>query len=184
MKKKFKTPDPKKARRYFARKLAFTTGPVEFGHWLKERRDVNVFDVRDPKSYAKGHIPAAVNLPMEKWHKTAALDRKKTNVVYGYTQTCHLAARAALEFSSQGFPVVELEGGFEAWKDAGLDVPKGAARKPHRAPTHRPLTQSTEEPAQADAAPQPRKESRRQRQTSSAAQTPSPEFAGTVAVQD
>jgi rhodanese-related sulfurtransferase len=184
MKKKFKTPDPKKARRYFARKLAFTTGPVEFSRWLKEREDMTLVDVRDPKSYAKGHIPGAVNLPKEKWHKTAALDKKKTNVVYGYTQTCHLAARAALEFASQGFPVIELEGGFEAWKDAGLDVPKSAARKPHQGPTHRPLAQSTEELAQADAVLQPRKETRRQKQTSSAAQTPSPEFAGAVAVQD
>ena len=184
MKKKFKTPDPKKARRYFARKLAFTTGPVEFRHWLKEREDMTVVDVRDPKSYAKGHIPDAVNLPKEKWHKTAALDKKKTNVVYGYTQTCHLAARAALEFASQGFPVVELEGGFEAWKDTRLDVPKGAARKSHRAAAHRPQAQSTEEPTQADAVLQPRKEPRRQRQTVSAAQPPSPEFAGAVAAQD
>jgi rhodanese-related sulfurtransferase len=153
MKTKIKIPDPKKAKRYFARKLAFTTGPVELGHWLKERRDVKIIDVRDPKAYANGHIPGAVNLPEGKWHKTPILDKKKTNVVYCYTQTCRLADYAALEFSSQGFPVVELDGGFEAWKDAGFDVTKSAARKAHRAPAHRPLAQPADEPFQAEVAP-------------------------------
>jgi rhodanese-related sulfurtransferase len=152
MKSRFKTPDPKKAKRYFARKLAFTTGPAELDHWLKARGDVKVVDVRDPQSYAKGHIPGALNLPKEKWHKTAVLDTKKTTVVYCYTQTCRLAARAAWEFASRGFPVVELEGGFEAWKDAGLDIPIGAEYKASRAPARKPLAQPAEEPVQAEAA--------------------------------
>jgi hypothetical protein len=35
-----------------------------------------------------------------------------------------LAANAALEFASRGFPVMELEGGFEAWKENELEVEK------------------------------------------------------------
>src|ERR1700680_314576 len=88
---KNKIPDAKKAKRYFARKLAFTTGPIELSHWLKERKDIKVVDVRDAKSYAKGHIPGAVNLPKEKWHKLTPLDKNKANIVYCYTQVCHLA---------------------------------------------------------------------------------------------
>lgn len=153
MKIKFKTPDPKKAKRYFSRKLTFTTGPVELSRWLKERADVKVIDVRDPKSYAKGHIPGAVNLPQGKWHKTASLDQKKTNVVYCYTQTCRLSTHAALEFASQDFPVVELEGGFEAWKAAGLDVSEDAGRKVHRVHARRSLAQPAEEPTQTEAVP-------------------------------
>ena len=151
MKSKFKTPDPKKAKRYFSRKLTFTTGPVELSRWLKERADVKVIDVRDPKSYAKGHIPGAVNLPQEKWHKS--LDKKKTNVVYCYTQTCRLSTHAALEFASQGFPVVELEGGFEEWKTVGLDVPEGTGRKAYRIPARRSQAQPAEEPTQAKTVP-------------------------------
>ncbi len=132
---KNKIPDPKKAKRYFARKLAFTTGPVELSHWLKERKDVKVVDVRDAKSYAKGHIPGAVNLPKEKWHKLAALDKNKANVVYCYSQVCHLAAYAGLHFASAGYPVVELEGGFDTWKACKLPTEKKAAhaRKAHKA---------------------------------------------------
>ena len=151
MKNKFKTPDPKKARRYFSRKLAFTTGPVELGRWLKERKDIKVLDVRDAKSFARGHLPGAVNLPEEKWHKTTALDKRKTYIVYSDTPTCHLAASAAFELSSQGFPVMELEGGFETWKQKGRPVEKRSAeRKPAK---HNPPEQSVEEMPQPEAAP-------------------------------
>ncbi len=149
MKNKFKTPDPKKAKRYFSRKLAFTTGPIELGRWLKERKDIKIIDVRDSKSYAKGHVPTAINLPQEKWHKTTALDKSKTHIVYCYTQVCHLAARAALAFSSQGFPVVELEGGFETWKAYGQPVEKSSAaaapkaRKTHNKKSHEQPVEET-----------------------------------------
>jgi rhodanese-related sulfurtransferase len=51
----------------------------------------------------------------------------RVNVVYCYSQTCHLAAKAALAFLDKGFPVMELEGGFAAWKDHGFDVETTAA---------------------------------------------------------
>ena len=44
------------------------------------------------------------------------------NVLVCYTQVCHLAATAAVEFAGKGFPVMEMDGGFEAWKEAGLSV--------------------------------------------------------------
>ena len=150
---KNKLPCPKKAKRYFAKKLAFTTGPIELNRWLKERKDIKVIDTRDSKSYAKGHIPGAVNLPKEKWHKTAALDANKANIVYCYSQVCHLAAAAAYEFASAGYPVLELEGGFDAWKACGLPVAKQAARKAQKAPARKALAQAPEEPAAREEAP-------------------------------
>ena len=39
--------------------------------------------------------------------------KNKTHVIYCYTQTCHLAAGAALVFAKKGYSVVELEGGFD-----------------------------------------------------------------------
>ena len=145
MKTKFKTPDPKKARRYFSRKLAFTTGPVELSGWLKERKDVKVLDVRDAKSFANGHIPGALNLPEGRWGRAAALDKSKTYIVYCETPVSHLAARAALDLSSSGLPVMELEGGFQTWKQMGKPVEKGAAgRKRAR---HKPLAKAAGEMA-------------------------------------
>lgn len=48
----------------------------------------------------------------------------KANVLYCYSHVCHLAATAAVEFATAGHPVMELEGGFDTWKDYGMDIEK------------------------------------------------------------
>jgi hypothetical protein len=48
--------DPAKAKAYFEDKLAFTTGPVEFGKWIKMSEDnLVVVDVREAEDFRKGH---------------------------------------------------------------------------------------------------------------------------------
>ncbi len=118
-------PDPQIALKYFQTKLDCTTGPIELSHWLEEGSPVNVIDVRRPEDYAKAHIPGAVNLPKEEWAGAKGLSKDKTNVVYCYSQTCHLAAAAAVEFAKKGYPVIELEGGFNTWQKAPLEVAVG-----------------------------------------------------------
>ena len=114
---------PEKAKAYFEDKLAFTTGPVELDRWIKSAEDnLLVVDVRAAEDYAKGHIPGAINVPKEQWTNPRGLSKEKTNVVYCYSQVCHLAANACVAFASKGFPVMELEGGFETWKDYELDI--------------------------------------------------------------
>ena len=114
---------PARARSYFEDKLAFTTGPVELGEWLKTHEDnLVVVDVRAAEDYAKGHIPGAINLPKDKWQNPQGLNKDKTNVVYCYTQQCHLAANACARFAAMEYPVMEMEGGFEAWKEHQLDI--------------------------------------------------------------
>jgi rhodanese-related sulfurtransferase len=114
---------PADARRYFEQKLAFTTGPVELDRWIKTGEDnLVIVDVRAAEDFAKGHIPGAINLPRDQWDNPHGLDKNKTNLVYCYTQQCHLAANACVQFASREFPVMELEGGFEAWKDNQLDI--------------------------------------------------------------
>ena len=119
-------PDPQVALKYFQTKLDCTTGPIELSHWLKEGAQVNVVDVRAASDYEKSHIPGAVNLPKEKWPTAQGLAKDKTNVLYCYSQTCHLAAGAAAEFAKKGFPVMELEGGFNTWERAKLEVTTGS----------------------------------------------------------
>ena len=122
--------DPAKAKAYFEEKLAFTTGPVELDRWIKAREDnLVVVDVRAAEDYDKGHIPGAINLPKEQWERPQGLRKDKTNVVYCYTQQCHLAANACVRFASQGYPVMELEGGFEVWKEHELDIEEGQANR-------------------------------------------------------
>jgi rhodanese-related sulfurtransferase len=114
--------DPVKAKEYFDSKLAFTTGPAELNQMIKSGESIQIIDVRESEDYAKGHIPGALSLPKSEWGSFRGLSRDKTNVVYCYTAVCHLAASACAEFASEGYPVMELEGGFEEWKENDLDV--------------------------------------------------------------
>jgi rhodanese-related sulfurtransferase len=121
---------PSSARRYFEDKLAFTTGPVELDRWIKAGEDtLVVVDVRAEEDYVKGHIPGAINLPKERWHDPQGLNKNKTNVVYCYTQQCHLAANACVQFASMDYPVMELEGGFAVWKEHEFDIEEEPAHR-------------------------------------------------------
>lgn len=115
--------DPALAKKFFENKMAFTTGPVELERALKSG-GINVIDVRAAEDFAKGHIPGARNLPKGRWDQMEALNRNKLNVVYCYSQVCHLAAAASVQFAGAGYSVMELEGGFEGWKDHELEVEK------------------------------------------------------------
>ena len=115
--------DPESARQYFADKLAFTTGPVELDR-ERQRADIAIVDVRAAEDFQEGHIPGAVNLPKEEWSTLRGLRKDALNVIYCYSQVCHLAATAALEFASKGYSVMELEGGFKTWKGHDLEIEK------------------------------------------------------------
>jgi len=96
---KMKINDPAKAREYFEAKMAFTTGPVELERMIRQGENINIVDVRAAEDYAEGHIPGAVNLPKDKWDSLSGLRKDKINVLYCYSQVCHLAATAAVEFA-------------------------------------------------------------------------------------
>jgi len=112
----------KKASKFFEAKVEFTTGPFELNHMIETGENINIIDVRKPEDYQKGHIPGAVNLPKEKWDTFCGLSRGKVNVVYCYSEVCHLAATAAWRFADHGCPVMELEGGFDTWKQYNLPI--------------------------------------------------------------
>jgi rhodanese-related sulfurtransferase len=112
-----KIPSAAKAKKYFQDKMSFTTGPVELERWMKQGQPVNVVDVRAAEDYAEGHIPAASNLPKDQWDNPKQLK-------YCYSQVCHLAATAAVEFTKKGYPVMELDGGWRWWTTDGFDIEK------------------------------------------------------------
>lgn len=122
--------DPVRAKAYFQDKLDFTTGPVELDRMIKSGDNhITVVDVREAEDFEKGHIPGAINLPRDAWESATGLTKDRTNIVYCYSQTCHLAANACLSFASRGFPVMELEGGFEGWKEKDLEIEHEAANR-------------------------------------------------------
>ena len=114
--------DIQQAQQYFRQKVAFTTGPHELQGLIDNKADIVIVDVRYPGDFRKGHIPGAVSLPKNRWSAPRGLSKEKLNVLYCYNQQCHLAAEAAVELLAQGYPVVEMEGGFAQWEANGSPV--------------------------------------------------------------
>jgi len=114
--------DTRKATEFFAAKLNFTTGPIELDDMIRKEENINIIDVRRPEDYANGHIPGAINLSKDEWTTFFGLSKGRVNIIYCYSEACHLAASAAKYFAEHDFPVMELEGGFEEWHRAGLPV--------------------------------------------------------------
>lgn len=120
--------DLQQAREHFAARIAYTTGVHELEVLINQGKGgFQVADVRFPSDYAQGHVPGAINLPRGKWRNPSALSKDAPVYVYCYDQTCHMAAEAALELVSQGYRVVEVEGGWERWVEKGFRVESVAA---------------------------------------------------------
>lgn len=115
--------DFERARDHFQVKMDFTTGTHEvLGMIDQGRDDVVILDVRMPRDYKAGHIPGAINLPRGTWANARGLSKDKLHILYCYSQTCHMAAEAALELLRQGYRVQEMEGGYATWVADGYRV--------------------------------------------------------------
>lgn len=85
-----------------------------------------VIDVRTPKEYQSGHINGAVNLHVydqDFTKRLESLDKNKT--VYVYCKAGGRSAEAVETMKTKGFVhIVELDGGMDAWNEAGKPVKK------------------------------------------------------------
>ena len=109
--------DTEKIQEHFAKKLAFTLGPVELKE-LSEENEVKILDVRLRADYEIGHIPMAISMPYEEIKdRINELNKEDLHVVYCYNPYCHLGARAALLLAEKNFSVMELDGGFKVWSE-------------------------------------------------------------------
>lgn len=118
------TRNTQKAREYFENKVAFTVGPVELKKMMDSEADnIQIIDVRRSEDYNKGHIPTAMSIPAPELESSLnRLSKDRINIVYCYTQQCHLAAKSALILANKEYPVVELEGGFAEWRSSDYDI--------------------------------------------------------------
>ncbi len=85
-----------------------------------------VVDVRTPKEYQAGHIDGAVNLHVYDQDFTKRLDSlDKYKTVYVYCKAGGRSAEAVKVMKEKGFiHIVELDGGMDAWNEAGKAVKK------------------------------------------------------------
>ncbi|MFD5436247.1 rhodanese-like domain-containing protein [Kitasatospora sp. NPDC127067] len=93
---------------------------------------LTLIDVRSPGEYAAGHIPGALNVPLDQLDR--ALPTLREAAAHGeIAVVCAAGPRAddaCRQLSDAGIPTLTLSGGTNAWADAGrpLDQVAGARR--------------------------------------------------------
>jgi ArsR family transcriptional regulator len=85
--------------------------------------DVVLLDVRPEDEYAAGHLPGALNVPLDRLDAAiATLPRDREVVAYCRGPYCVLSAEAIEALRARGFRARRLEDGFLEWRAAGLAV--------------------------------------------------------------
>jgi rhodanese-related sulfurtransferase/DNA-binding MarR family transcriptional regulator len=84
---------------------------------------VTVLDVRPAEEYASGHIPGAINVPIEKLESfLAKLPRRKEVIAYCRGPYCLMSFDAVEKLRKRGWRARRLENGLPEWRAAGLPV--------------------------------------------------------------
>lgn len=81
-----------------------------------------LIDVRTPGEYRAGHIPGAINIPLQEFpQRFAELSAYRDHEVVLYCESGMRASRGAQWLTSQGFEELRfLDGHMGAWRKAGL----------------------------------------------------------------
>lgn len=99
--------------------------PVPANQLLERVRDglVTVLDVRPQEEYSAGHLPGAINIPLEELEKHLdEFDPSKEVVAYCRGPHCVLAFDAVSRLRQKGVKAKRLDGGLPEWQLEGLPV--------------------------------------------------------------
>jgi rhodanese-related sulfurtransferase/DNA-binding transcriptional ArsR family regulator len=84
---------------------------------------VTLLDVRPTEEYAAGHLPGAINVPIEKLESyLSKLPRRKEVVAYCRGPYCLMSFEAVEKLRKRGFKAKRLQDGYPEWRAAGLPV--------------------------------------------------------------
>jgi rhodanese-related sulfurtransferase len=94
--------------------------PLQLQELLQGSSQIQLIDVRSPAEFASGHVPGAVNIPMEQVESRLSDVAREGEVVL----ICEAGKRASItaEWLCERRDVTVLEGGTKAWRDANLPV--------------------------------------------------------------
>ncbi|MCU0835820.1 MAG: metalloregulator ArsR/SmtB family transcription factor [Chromatiaceae bacterium] len=99
--------------------------PLPAAELLERARDglVTVIDVRPPEEYAQGHIPGALNIPLDRLEsRLGELPAEREIVAYCRGPWCVLAFEAVARLRTAGVKARRLEDGLPEWRRAGRPV--------------------------------------------------------------
>ncbi len=84
-----------------------------------KKEPVTLIDVRTPEEYRQGHIPGAISVPLDTIKDLERLPESEGRVII-YCRSGKRSLTAIGILAGKGITSVEeLEGGINAWKDAG-----------------------------------------------------------------
>ena len=90
--------------------------PTAFEQQIRAK-NVQLIDVRTPKEYEEGTILKAININFLGDDFGKSIEKlDKTQPVYIFCQSGKRSAAAAKKMQEAGFEVIELAGGYKAWK--------------------------------------------------------------------
>jgi len=99
--------------------------PVPAKELLERARKglVTVLDVRPPEEFAAGHLPGAVNIPVNELEKRLGeLPKRKEVVAYCRGPYCLMSYDAVQLLRKKGLKARRLQNGLPEWRLAGLPV--------------------------------------------------------------
>jgi rhodanese-related sulfurtransferase len=98
--------------------------PTEAASWIKEKKDLQLIDVRTPSEYADGHLAKAKLIPLQELEsRFGEIDKSKPILLY--CRSGHRSGNALKVLLGKGYAQAKhMEGGINAWQAAGLPVTK------------------------------------------------------------
>ena len=99
--------------------------PIPAAELVKRSKQglVTVLDVRPAKEFAAGHLPGAINVPVEDLAKRLRkLPKGREVIAYCRGPYCLLSVDAVALLRTKGYKARRLEDGFPEWKASGLPV--------------------------------------------------------------
>ena len=83
---------------------------------IENDSSIHVIDVRTPEEYRSGHIPGAVNVPLDRPEKIKTVVKNMDETVYVYCMSGSRSSAAANYFSRLGYTNVTNIGGIGGWR--------------------------------------------------------------------
>lgn len=88
----------------------------------------NLLDVRGRDEYASGHVPGAVNIPLDELPGRLA-DLRGSGTISAICRSGGRSVRAAAQLGVAGIDAVSVAGGTSAWAASGRPTRKGEAEQ-------------------------------------------------------
>lgn len=88
-----------------------------------QRGSVTLLDVRPDDEFALGHLPGALNVPLDELEqRLSEIPKDQEIVAYCRGPYCVLSFEAVAALRAKGYRIRRLQDGFPEWKAAGLEV--------------------------------------------------------------